>query len=57
MNLKDISGKIYGNESRVELIPNPPPQKKKDIEDIPKDDSDETVLLRRLITIWNIQFY
>ena len=57
MNLKDISGKIYGNESRVELIHNPPPKKKKDIEDIPKDDSDETVLLRRLITIWNIQFY
>ena len=30
MNLKDISGKNYGNESRVELIPNPhphPPEK------------------------------
>ena len=29
----------------------PPP---KDIEDIPEDDSDDTVLLRRLITIWYV---
>lgn len=40
MNLKDTSGKNYGNESRSWTNPQPPPQKE-DIEDIPQDRNDD----------------